>query len=66
LTYIGLGLPISIPSLGNLINEGRVVMMVSSLRYQLIFPAIVISIITISFYVIGNVFADAADPRNHI
>jgi oligopeptide transport system permease protein len=66
LTYIGLGLPISIPSLGNLINEGRVVMMVSSLRYQLIIPAIVISIITISFYVIGNVFADAADPRNHI
>lgn len=66
LTYIGLGLPINIPSLGNLINEGRVVMMVDSLRYQLIFPAIILSLITISFYVIGNVFADAADPRNHI
>jgi oligopeptide transport system permease protein len=66
LTYIGLGLPISIPSLGNLINEGRGVMMVKSLRYQLIFPAIVLSLITISFYVIGNVFADAADPRNHV
>ncbi len=66
LTYIGLGLPKSIPSLGNLINEGRGVMMVPSLRYQLIFPAIVLSLITISFYVIGNVFADAADPRNHI
>ncbi|TJX14204.1 ABC transporter permease [Tissierella creatinini] len=66
LTYIGLGLPINIPSLGNLINEGRGVMMVESLRYQLIFPAIALSIITISFYVIGNVFADAADPRNHV
>ncbi len=66
LTYIGLGLPINIPSLGNLINEGRGVMMVESLRYQLIFPAIALSIITISFYIIGNVFADAADPRNHI
>lgn len=66
LTYIGLGLPINIPSLGNLINEGRGVMMVQSLRYQLIFPAIVLSLITISFYVIGNVFADAADPRNHV
>lgn len=66
LTYIGLGLPINIPSLGNLINEGRGVMMVESLRYQLIFPAIVLSLITISFYVIGNVFADAADPRNHV
>lgn len=66
LTYIGLGLPVSIPSLGNLINEGRILMMVPSLRYQLIFPAIVLSIITISFYVMGNAFADAADPRNHV
>lgn len=66
LTYIGLGLPVSIPSLGNLINEGRALMMVESLRYQLIFPAIVLSMITISFYVMGNAFADAADPRNHV
>ncbi|HHY12524.1 MAG TPA: ABC transporter permease [Firmicutes bacterium] len=65
LTYIGLGLPIDIPSLGNLLNEGRQVMMAPSLRYQLIFPAIVLSIITISFYVLGNAFADASDPRNH-
>jgi oligopeptide transport system permease protein len=66
LTYIGLGLPLDTPSLGNLINEGRVVMMVPSQRYQLIFPAAVLSIITISFYVMGNAFADAADPRNHV
>ena len=66
LTYIGLGLPVDIPSLGNLINEGRGVMMYKSLRYQLIFPAIVLSLITVSFYIIGNVFADAADPRNHV
>lgn len=66
LTYIGLGLPVSIPSLGNLINEGRALMMSPSLRYQLIFPSIIISIITISFYMIGNVFSDAADPRNHV
>ena len=66
LTYIGLGLPLNTPSLGNLINEGRVIMMVPSLRYQLIFPAVVLSVITISFYVIGNVFADASDPRNHV
>ncbi|MDR7855389.1 ABC transporter permease [Tissierella sp.] len=66
LTYIGLGLPVSIPSLGNLINEGRSLMMVASQRYQLIFPSIVISIITISFYMMGNVFSDAADPKNHV
>lgn len=65
LTYIGLGLPVDTPSLGNLLNEGRQVMMARSLRYQLIFPAIVLSVITISFYVLGNAFADASDPRNH-
>ncbi len=64
LTYIGLGLPVSQPSLGNLINEGRLVMMSSS--YQLIFPALVLSLVTISFYVMGNAFADAADPRSHM
>jgi len=66
LTYIGLGLPVSIPSLGNLINEGRQLMMAESLRYQLLYPSIMISIITISFYVLGNTFADASDPRNHV
>jgi len=66
LTYIGLGLPVSIPSLGNLVNEGRILMMTPTLRYQLNFPSVVISIITIAFYVIGNTFADAADPKNHV
>ena len=66
LTYIGLGLPVTIPSLGNLINEGKQVMLNASLVYQLYFPAIVISIITIAFYMIGNAFSDAADPRNHV
>lgn len=66
LTYIGLGLPLETPSLGNLVNEGRVLMQSPALSYQLWFPAAVLSIITISFYVLGNVFADAADPRNHM
>ena len=66
LTYIGLGLPLEIPSLGNLVNEGRVLMQSAELSYQLWFPAAVLSVITISFYVLGNVFADSADPRNHM
>jgi len=57
---------VSIPSLGNLVNEGRLIMMAPQLRYQLIFPTIVVSIITISFYVLGNAFSDASDPRNHV
>jgi oligopeptide transport system permease protein len=66
LTYLGLGLPVSIPSLGNLVNEGRIIMMSPELRYQLIFPTIVVSFITIAFYVLGNAFSDASDPRNHV
>ena len=65
-TYIGIGLPLDTPSLGNLINTGRSLMTMASLRYQLIFPVLVLSIITISFYIIGNSFADAADPKNHV
>ena len=65
LTYIGLGLPVEIPSLGNLINEGRKVMLVAEQRYQLLFPVLIVSAITISFYALGNAFADASDPRNH-
>ncbi len=66
LTYIGLGLPLTLPSLGNLINQGRQLMSVPILRYQLIYPAVVLSMITISFYIMGNAFSDAADPRNHV
>ncbi len=64
-TYIGIGLPVDTPSLGNLINTGRQLMTMSSLRYQLFFPVVVLALITISFYIIGNSFADAADPKNH-
>ena len=66
ITYIGLGLPPQICSLGNLINEGRKLMMSPSLRYQLIYPTIILSIVTVSFYMVGNAFSDAADPKNHL
>ena len=66
ITYIGIGLSKETPSLGNLINEGRQYVTSASLRYQLIFPTLVLSIITVSFYIIGNAFADAADPKNHV
>ena len=66
ITYIGIGLPLDTPSLGNLIQTGRSLMTVASLRYQLFFPVLVLVIITVSFYIIGNAFADAADPKNHV
>ena len=65
LTYCGLGMPKNVASLGNLVEEGRKMMMTSS-SYQLIFPALVVTFITVAFYLIGNTFADASDPRNHV
>lgn len=66
ITYIGLGLPVDTPSLGNLINEGRALITSAALRYQLVYPTIILSFVTISFYMIGNAFSDAADPKNHV
>lgn len=66
LTYIGIGLPVTTPSLGNLINEGRGLILSPTLRYQLTYPAILVSFISMSFYIIGNAFSDASDPKNHI
>lgn len=65
-TYIGLGLSVETPSLGNLINDGRQVMMQAGLRYQLLYPTLILSFVTIAFYLIGNAFSDAADPKNHM
>ena len=66
ITYIGLGLPVDTPSLGNLINEGRALITSPALRYQLVYPTIILSFVPISFYIIGNAFSDAADPKNHV
>ena len=54
ITYIGLGLSVETPSLGNLINDGRKVMMQAGLRYQLLYPTLILSFVTIAFYLIGN------------
>ena len=64
ITYIGLGLPLDIPSLGSLIDEGRALLSTTK-SYQLFYPVILLSFVTISFYVIGNAFSDSADPKNH-
>ena len=63
LTYLGL-MDITKPSLGMLLSAARAVFPRAS--YTLIFPAIIVSIITITFYLVGNAFSDACDPRNHV
>ena len=64
LSYLGLGISQSTPTLGNLLEMARPVMRAHP--YQLLFPATVLSIIAICFIVAGNAFSDSADPRNHV
>ena len=63
LTYLGL-MDITKPSLGLLLSSARAIFPRAS--YTLLFPAIIVSIITITFYLVGNAFSDACDPRNHV
>lgn len=64
LSYLGLGLDITTPSLGILLRNARNYFL--EYPYLLIFPAVIVSLITITFYLVGNAFSDAADPRNHV
>lgn len=64
LSYLGLGLGLDTPSLGILLRNARNYFL--ERPYLLIFPAVIVSLITITFYLVGNAFSDAADPRNHV
>ena len=64
LSYLGLGLPQDTPSLGLLLSQGRTKF--QDYPHLLVFPALIVSIITVSFYLAGNAFSDASDPRNHV
>ncbi len=64
LSYLGLGLDINTPSLGILLRNARAYFL--DYPYLLVFPAVIVSLITITFYLIGNAFSDASDPRNHV
>lgn len=63
LTYLGL-MDISLPTLGILLRNARSYFL--DYPYLLIFPAAIVSIITVTFYLVGNAFSDACDPRNHV
>lgn len=64
LGFINLGLPLDTITLGNMVNQGRANFMLYP--YQMLYPTIVLCLITVSFYLLGNRFADASDPKNHV
>jgi len=62
LGFLGLGLQAPRPSLGNLANDGLAQMAVGN-NYQIIIPALFISLIMFAFNVLGDGLRDALDPR---
>ena len=63
LSYLGL-LDVSTPALGILLRNSKNYFL--DYPYLLIFPAAIVSLITVTFYLVGNAFSDACDPRNHV
>ncbi len=61
LSFIGLGLQPPVASLGTLINEGYKLLQVYP--HMLTFSAIIISLIMISFNLVGDGLRDALDPK---
>lgn len=61
LSFLGLGVSIPMPSLGSLAAEAREGLL--SYPHQLIFPAVSIFLIVLSFNLLGNGLRDAFDPK---
>ena len=64
LSYIGVGLSASVPSLGRMIQEAQSAFLTFPWTFWP--PAVVASIITIILYLLGQNLADASDPRTHM
>lgn len=64
LSYLGLGLGAEAMSLGVLLRNARTAVL--QYPHLLFFPAVLVSIVTVTFYVLGNAFSDACDPKNHV
>jgi oligopeptide transport system permease protein len=61
LTFIGIGLPIPMSSLGVLVNEGYEAF--QTIPSMLLIPATVMSILMLSINLLANGLRDALDPR---
>lgn len=61
LSYMGLGVPVPLASWGTLANEGSRMLLL--FPYQLLFPALLISLTMLGFNLLGDGLRDALDPK---
>lgn len=64
LSYLGVGLNVSVPSLGRTISD--YVTSMSTHPYLFWIPVAVLATVTISLYIVGQALADASDPKTHM
>ena len=63
LSFVGLGLPITVPSLGRLISDYS--QNVTTNAYLFWIPLTTLVLVSLSLFVVGQNLADASDPRTH-
>lgn len=63
LSYFGIGLPISTPSLGRLISEYSKYL--TNNAYLFWIPLTALVLVSLPLYIVGQNLADASDPRTH-
>ena len=63
LSFFGLGLPITVPSLGRLISEYS--QNVTTNAYLFWIPLTTLILVSLSLFIVGQNLADASDPRTH-
>ena len=64
LSYIGVGLSATVPSLGRMIQQGQTAFLTFPWAFWP--PVAVAAAITIILYLLGQNLADASDPRTHM
>ena len=63
LSFFGLGLPVTVPSLGRLISDYS--QNVTTNAYLFWIPPTTLILVSLTFFVVGQNLADASDPRTH-
>lgn len=63
LSYFGLGLPVTVPSLGRLISDYA--QNVTTNAYLFWIPLTTLILVSLALYIVGQNLADASDPRTH-
>ena len=63
LSFFGLGLPVTVPSLGRLISDYS--QNVTTNAYLFWIPLTTLILVSLTFFVVGQNLADSSDPRTH-